>query len=322
MWTWACALVLAGAPALARAAELELHDGASCASVEELSFRVSRALGQPIEAVGDRRFVIDIRRDARGFHAQLSTSGTPPVNTSSSRELNAPSCDEVVDALALAIALASSSAPQSNEPPRAHASPAPTAPPDVPAANTDTPSPTLESPAPSSAHAGVDLVALADTGSLPGAGFGAAVGARFGWPSLELRAQALLLPARETVIDASDPASAGGSLSLIAGALSLCTPLSEARVEVSACVGAELGRLSGTGTRVAAPHERHRPWAAARLELGARWPLPSLPLGLELTLTLAAPLLRDAFVLKDLGTVHQPPNVLGRAGLGLVWSFL
>ena len=91
--------------------------------------------------------------------------------------------------------------------------------------------------------------------------------------------------------------------------------------QAAAAVGGELGQLTGTGTRVPVPHERHRPWAAARLDLAARWPLPSLPLGLELMVTLAAPLLRDDFVLKDLGTVYHPPNVLGRAGLGLGWEF-
>lgn len=325
-------MVLAAAPGLARAAELELKDAASCTSLDELSHRVSRALAQPLERVDGRRFVVDIHRDARGFHARLAVSGRRSPGAPALRQLSAASCDAIVDALALAIALASSAASPPDSAPGPDQPMAALAPPEAHAAredarNAETPSaekPTAakESPTPSDAHAGVDLSALADTGSLPGAGFGAAAAARFGWPSIELRAQALLLPGRETSIDASDPTSPGGRLRLIAGALSVCTPLSEARlIDMSACVGGELGRLSATGTRVPEPHERHRPWAAARLDLAARWPLPSLPLGVELTLTLAAPLLRDDFVLKDLGSVYHPPNVLGRFGVGLGWSF-
>ncbi|HTV22416.1 MAG TPA: hypothetical protein VMG12_27195, partial [Polyangiaceae bacterium] len=287
-WVVACAWVLAGASSLARAAELELNDTASCTTLDELSFRVSRALGQPLEGVGGRRFTVDIRHEVRRFHAQLTTSGSAS-GASAQRQLNAASCEELVDALALAIALASGAQAASDDalPASSEAAPAPEAAPsiDAPSAKPETES-AAEAPA-ESLRAGVELSALADTGSLPGAGFGAAVSAQLAWRSLELRAQGILLPGREAVIDANAPGSPGGRLSLIAGALSVCTPLSEARfVDVSACVGAELGRLSGTGTRVPAPHERHRPWAAARLDLGARWPLPNLPLGVELMLTL------------------------------------
>jgi hypothetical protein len=35
----------------------------------------------------------------------------------------------------------------------------------------------------------------------------------------------------------------------------------------------------------------------------------------------AAPLKRDAFTLRDVGTVYQPPNVVGRVGLGFDLGF-
>ncbi|MEY2935883.1 MAG: hypothetical protein RL033_6632, partial [Pseudomonadota bacterium] len=195
--------------------------------------------------------------------------------------------------------------------------------PSQPSAQPDAVSPPAEAtPGPPGPQLGLVLSALADSGSLPGAGFGGALGVRFGWPLLELRAQGLLLPARHAQLDPADAASVGADLGLAAGALLACTPLSEARfIDVSACGGAELGRLWGKGTRVATPHEQQRLWAAARLDLVGRWPLPGAPLGLELVVSLAAPLLRDEFVLKNIGTVHEPPNVAGRAALGLNWQF-
>jgi hypothetical protein len=134
--------MLSGVPALARAADLELYDGTSCASLDELSFRVSRALGQSLEAVGERRFRVDLRRDARGFHARLSTSGSRPASAPSLRELNATSCDEIVDALALALAIALASSSDMAAGGAAPVGPPPaaiSAQPDVPAANAETP---------------------------------------------------------------------------------------------------------------------------------------------------------------------------------------
>src|SRR5687767_10077718 len=96
---WALASVFAGAPGLARAAELELNDPAACTSLNELSHRVSRALGQPLEHADGRRFVVDIHRDARGFHARLVTSGSRSPGAPALRQLNAASCDGIVDAL-------------------------------------------------------------------------------------------------------------------------------------------------------------------------------------------------------------------------------
>jgi hypothetical protein len=232
--------VLAAFPSLARAAELELNDPTSCTSLDELSFRVSRALGQPLERVDGRRFTVDIRRKDRGFHAQLTTSGSGARGAPALRQLNAASCDELVDALALAIALASSAqvapgdpvpSPSRVETPVVEA-PSPSV--DAPRASSDKPSDAPADAPGSSVRAGVTLTALADTGSLPGAGFGGAATAQLGFRSIELRAQALLLPDREAVIDANAHGSPGGRLSLIAGALSICTPLWDARfVEVS-----------------------------------------------------------------------------------------
>jgi len=304
------------------AAELTLAQPAPCISVDELSFRVSRALGQALSSVAGPQFAVAIRPSASGFQARLEISDSGSNGPSGLRLLNAASCEELADSLALAIALALGPRAATDE--RAATPEAPAA----AAIAAPVPDAASSSAAPSSAGApahgpqvAFQAALLGDTGSLPGAGLGGALGARLAWTAFELRAEGLLLPARETLIDADDSASPAGELGLLAGALLACTPLSDRgrALLLSACAGAELGRISGTGLRVATPHPQHAPWFAARIDLAARWPLPKLPIGLELLVTAAAPLLRDEFILKDIGPIHQPPNVIGRAGLGLGW---
>jgi hypothetical protein len=309
-------------PTPAIAAELRLEQPAPCTSVAELSFRVSQALGQPLERVHGPAFVVQVRQDARSFHARLEISAAGS-SSSGLRQLDAASCEELNDALALAIAIAlgssaSAAAPAAEDP----TTPAPDSPPAQPHPPSDA-NITLRarnaSPAP--LHAALGAALIADTGSLPSAGFGAELGARLAGSLFELQARGLFLPARQAKIEPSDPASPGAELSLLAGALLGCVPLSHGVVQVAACAGAEVGQLAGRGTHVATPHERHALWSAARLDLTARKPLPGVPLALELGFTAAAPLLRDDFILKDIGTVHRPANVVGRAGLGLAWFF-
>lgn len=312
----AATVCLSAAPI--RAAELRLEQPAPCTSVDELSFRISRALGQPLERVQGPAFAIQVRQAARSFHARLEISAAGS-NPSGVRQLDAASCDELNDALALAIALALGSAAA----PAAEAStiPAPASPAArEPPADASTTPPAKEA-SPARLHAALGSSLIADTGSLPAAGFGAEIGARVGGHLLELHARGLFLPSRGASIDAADPSSPGAELSLLAGALLGCVPLSHGAVDLAACAGAELGQLTGRGTHVATPHERHSLWSAARLDLTARKPLASLPLALELGFSAAAPLLRDDFILKDIGTVHRPANVVGRASLGLVWLF-
>jgi hypothetical protein len=323
-----CILALvAGWVQPARAAELELSEPALCTSVDELSFRVSRAIAQPFERVSGPHFAVAIRQDAQGVHARLEISATGAAGgagSSAERLLNAANCDEMADALALAIALALGSSVAAPEPsaPATLEPPTPTPPPVLASPPDSMPSPAVQGSDEPGPRLSLELAALADTGSLPGAGLGASLGVGLRWPLLELRAHGLWLPARHAQVDAADPASPGADLSLLAGAVLACTALSEARlIDVSACAGAELGRISGEGDRVSTPHTERRLWAAARVDLAGRWALPGSPLGLELLVTMAAPLLRDEFVLKDIGTVHQPPNVVGRAALGLAWQF-
>ena len=139
------------------------------------------------------------------------------------------------------------------------------------------------------------------------------------WSSLELRAIGTLLPEREGTLVTSDPRSPGVSIGLLAGGAVGCVPvaLRSSSLDMALCAGAELGQLSGSGTRVLVPYERRTLWAAARVELATRLRLFQSPLALELLVTALAPFTRDEFFLKDLGEVYRPASVVGRLGLGL-----
>ena len=306
------------------AAGLTLAEPALCTSADELSFRVSRALGQPVADVAGPQFAVRIAATRAGFQAQLET-GPTQAGPARERSFSAANCEELTDSVALAIALAlGSSAPA--EPPAEPPEPATAAtpPPAPPAPGDDRAS---ELPATSAATTGPRVAVLgwlvADTGSLPGAGLGVAAGAELSWSMLGLRAVGLFLPPREGHVAGGDATSPGAELSLLAGSLLACVPLSDdgRALQLLACAGWELGQLSGTGTQVATPYESSTLWSAGRIDLGAGWLIPGSPLALELLVSVLAPFARDEFILKDIGVVHQPANVVARAGLGLGWSW-
>ena len=314
--------VLVSYAAPGAAAGLTLAEPALCTSADELSFRVSRALGQPVASVAGPQFAVSIRAVRAGFQAQLETAATQ-AGPARERSISAANCEELTDSVALAIALALGSSAPVEPPaalePEAASTPAPAPP--TPGHDDVSERPTTTA----SSGPRVDVLAwlMADTGSLPGAGLGVSAGAGLAWSMLELRALGLFLPPREGHPAGGDATSPGAELSLLAGSLLVCAPLSDAGrpLQVLACAGWELGQLSGTGTQVATPHERSTLWSAGRIDLGAAWLIPGSPLALELLASVLAPLSRDEFILKDIGAVHQPANVVARAGLGLGWSW-
>lgn len=323
----------------AHALELEFSKAPPC-PVDEISFRVEKALAEPLANIAGPTFRVGIERVATGYlgrvdapaasgDAGLSSSDAAPLR-SSERRVTAASCDELVDTLALTLVLAIAGQRDAKtspgEPPPPPADEAARALDANGADGADGAAHAAESASEADA-AGPRLGAfgamIGDAGSLPAFGLGAAVGADIAWPSVELRALGMFLPGAEGSVDARDPASPGAELGLIAGALLVCAPLSTRVVgaAAAACLGAELGRLSGHGTRIDTSHSSSTWWSAPRVDLGGRWALPLPWLAIELGITLAAPIWRDEFVLDGVGSVHRPAPVVGRASLSLRADF-
>lgn len=310
--------LLGSSPETAAAAELSLVEPAACVTLDELSFRVERLLGQPLASAEALRLSLRVEQETGGFAARLEVE-RPDSAERGVRSLRASSCAELTESLAIAIVVALGDGEQppaaAPEPsPVQESSPAPASPEALPppaAAGEaeSSPGPTLAASA----------WALVDSGTLPAAALGAALGLGLEWQSVQLRAIGTFVPEREGKLSASDPRSPGVSIGLVAGGAVGCIPvaLQSSSVGMAVCAGAELGQLSGTGTRVIVPYQRRALWAAARVELAARVGLGSAPLSLELLASALAPFTRDEFILRDLGEVHRPASVVGRLGLGL-----
>lgn len=305
----------------AGAAELSARGPASCPDADELKFRVERAIGMPLSHAAPLRFAVTFEANTGAYAAQLEVEGGEPRARAAARRFSAQDCSRLGDALGLAMALALGAAAPS-EP--SGALPSAAALPDPPKKRDQ-----AEAPPPEQAAARplTPLLAaglIADSGSLPAAGLGLSVAAELRLPRLALRLGGLLLLDQRTALRRPEQPAAGAELGLALGSLSLCTPAlgsAAARLTAFVCGGWELGRLEGTGTGVPEPRRGGALWTAPRLDAQLSWaPWPG-PVRLAAQLGAAAPLKRDDFFLRDIGSIHRPPVVVGRAGVGVEVSF-
>jgi hypothetical protein len=338
--TLALVLALVGGVRLVKAAELTASGPRECADAVEISFRVERAIGMSLAHAAPLAFEVVMERAAAGHVAHIEVTGAAPEATRFTRELSATDCDELVDAVSVAIALALGAAEPSPDADaaasteRANAADARSA-----AAAASAAPASGTAPAHAAADAGDDesqetarpsvapslsLWLLGDAGSLPSPSLGAALGAELGWSKLELRALGTVLFERETQVESSSSPAPGAKLQLVTGGLLACAaPFGSLRATLApfACFGAEIGRLSGVGTGVASPRRGGALWVAPLVQVGAAWTVPETALGLAMGVVVAAPLARDEFALRDIGTVHQPPSVVGRLSVGVSVRF-
>lgn len=317
-------LLLAGSARPAGAAQLEAHGPAECADAAELSFRVERSLGAPLASAAPLAFEVLMQRGVDAYVARIRLLDGGSGNTAKERVLSAADCGKLADAVSVAIALALGEAESTDwhvESDARAAAPEPSPVPVAaePAAATDDGS----AEAQQEADAWVPALTawfLADAGSLPAPGLGVAIGAELGVGRLRLRALGTLLFEQHTTLETAALPQAGADLQLMAGSLLACTtPFGATRAELVtlACLGLEVGSLAGSGSGVPQPRSGSALWVAPRLDAGLVWSIPASSLQLSANLTAATPLNRDEFALTGIGTVHEPPSIIGRMGLGL-----
>jgi hypothetical protein len=290
----------------ARAAELLLAAPSACAIGDELSFRAERALGQPLDSAADVRCTVHIRRDGASYAARLEVQAMASPAPSRVRSFSAPSCEMLTETLALAVSLAIASGAPEPEP----AAPAAGAARGAAAASSNQ-APSVPVDAGDSSNAsdgsargdrarwrlGGGAALVADAGTLPGLGMGAALGASFGVEAVNLRLFATYLPSRDAQV-APDAAlattSPGAEFQLLAGSLLACAPglARAAELTFGACAGAELGWLSGRGTGLTVARSGESFWRAARADAEARWTLAQ-GLGVDFRVSALVPWKRD-----------------------------
>jgi hypothetical protein len=332
---WCSGVVLGLATARASAAEIDWQGPATCPDGAELRFRIERAIGMPLSHAAKLHFQVRAERSTEGYVARMGVDAGPE-EAPRRRVLVAPDCSRLADLVAVTAAIALGTndvtddlSAASGELARPSDDAAPTPPRAVgavsapPAARAEekAAAPSPGSSAPWSPALSAWL--LADSGSLPRPGAGVALGAGVEQGRFQLRALATLLFEEHAALEGvAEPPGPGADLGLVTGALSVCAvPFGSpgSRLGVDGCAGWELGRLSGEGTGVLRPRTDAALWSAPRIDVGVSWALGSTGLELGAQITLALPLVREDFVLGDLGSVHRPSAAVGRASLGLNW---
>ena len=308
-------------PGSVRASELSWEGDPGCPDRDQLRFELERALGKPVSDAGELSFHVAVESSGARVMARVRVDAGEAGDAGDERVLEAASCAELTDTLAVALSLAIGRS-ESAEPepslaidaarPEALASGVAAAE-DGGAAEEGTASDTGSGPLPS-AYA----LMVADVGSLPHAAIGAGLGVELSWARLRLQlGAAMFWPQRAEWPSGND---VGAELGLTIGTARACTPaLSNASrsFTVPVCGGIELGRMEGVGYGVSSARSRDIVWIAPRAEAGLSWALRDTRLRLETSLGAVLPLNRDEFVFDGMGTIHRPSRIAGRLGASL-----
>jgi hypothetical protein len=165
---------------------------------------------------------------------------------------------------------------------------------------------------------------LVDAGTLPSATLGATVGAALGVGRIEIQALGTLLFEREVDVPGGLSSDAAATLGFAGAGLLACTPLfreATGRLSSRACLGWELGQLTGEGKGVARPGRGRTFWSAPRADIAGRLALAGTPWGVRMALAAEVPLERDDFTLGPDTVVHRPAPIVVRAALGVDVAF-
>lgn len=292
-------------PGRAAAAALRWDVPEGCPDAQALKDETEQALGEPLAGHALTATGVIVPEDGQlhlMLRIQLPGSESPRV-----RELSAARCEELLEAAAVAIALAAAESGKPASPP----APLDLGPPEPP--------PRAAVPAPPQPpDTGVLLAvdAVSALGAMPGPGLGGELqlGWRRGWLRLGLAFG--WLPSRSMALGRGLDAHFG--LATLDGLV--CAQGRAAQVRLGGCGALELGLLSArlddgvAGTQQSA-------WRALGIRGLASYPI-SGPLEIAVTLSLMAPLTRPQFfvVEGESRLVHQTARLEGRLQLGaLFW---
>lgn len=328
---------------------------AACPDGPRIDAAVDRLLGGPPPASGRTLRVTGVvtPRDDGAFDLALATEDEGGHR--GRRALTGATCEALADAAALVIALgwdpaavaAARARPAAAEPVGAPAptpepppapapppSPAPAVAPPPPPGRPRSPGtvapsaspPTSPSAAGDGARApriGLGIGVVVEAGGLPGLSVGVAGAASLLLGPYRVEVSGTGIPAAEAALEGDT--DRGGRFGQVLGAAAVCRAVAPWRGggaghEVSACVGLEGGAILATGFGVDEERDATQPWVAPRAGVSGRLELVR-GLALRGDLVVAVPLLRDTFLLDQLGEVHRPAAVSGRAQGGLDLRF-
>lgn len=311
--------VIAASGGHARAGELRWTAPEACPDAGTLAAEIERALGEPFAVYAALQVEGVVRSEPGDRYSLALWIWSTPASAASgdaapkarprARELQATTCQELVEATAVAVAVAAHGAlatpsqpapesPESVERPPLMASTAPVA----------------ESPAESDRAQGFRFgaSALLDFGALPSLGIGAELELGWRYRALAVGIAGGVIPSRTMRLQAASDAAFG----LLYGDVLACGLLELGPVLGRACGVFELGRITAELRGPSTQGPQHVVWRALGGRVGVSVPFGSV---LELTaaLGLFAPLTRPEFLVDDRTRVHEPAALTWRALFGL-----
>lgn len=332
-------------------AEVDWTAPAPCPTRDMVERRIRDAIAMPLEKAAQIRFVcrITVTRE-KSYRLELRVGDQATPRPSAPRIFEAPSCDQVADTAAVAMALAlGADAPESSsndskerrlgvnrssaqrdvaatdQPKRERPTPAEPRQ-DQSGHAKETPVTSASRARTSAASPGVDpwwVVArigpIIDQGSLPGIAVAPQVAFELGFRAVSARLSgAYFAEKRSTLADGS-----GGDFSLWGVTLGICGRTPRAHAHGRVCAGIELGQMAGVGAgNVLVKRRSTTTWVAPEVDLS----VVSAPwlAGMRAYLGVLAgvPLTRRYFTLGGKEDVHRADSVVWRlnAGLEIDWQ--
>jgi len=278
-----------------------------CPDASALERETERVLGEPLA-----RYPIEVTGVVSGAAGQwsLSLHIAAHAEVARVRELQAASCQELMEAAAVATALAAADSGKT-QPTLTPAAPAALVSPAPP------PAAAASRPREVSSHFQVSASALSSFGSLPAPGLGGEL--QLAWLSSWFRVGIGLswLPARDMALERG----ASGSFGLYFADVLLCAGQQVESVRLWGCGVAELGQMSAHVQGSSLPDARHTAWRALGVRASLTYALAG-PLELAVSLAAMAPLTRPQFIVHEGESrqVHEPARLDARLLIGL--SFL
>jgi len=304
------------------AAEIRWLGEGSCRRELEVTTQVESMTARPVSSVGIADFELNLRASTPDHWSLELTTVRRADGARSTRVIHGPTCAEVTDAAAVAIALAigppeSVAEPESvPKPVSAEASSAPRERPALVVSKAPTPRGSLDW--------FMGLSGNLDSSATPNVALGAALHIGLSWLPTYTSQTQLRLELEGAFYAPTQTNSVGGQagefqLSYVAPLV--CGARFLGGTTLLGCAGIELGRLSGegVGSAVTSSHPSNTFWSAARAELGLLVPLAS-SLRFVGRAGVALPMIRREFVLDGPEVVFRPASVSGRVALGLELS--
>jgi hypothetical protein len=300
----------------AEGATLTVDAPEGCVEISTLEQEVAALVGHSLAEVADADFRLAIRQLSWGkphWHLRLEAEerGAHPPATHV-RELDAPTCDQLAEAAAVAIAVSVRALAKDEAPPPSRPSAAVAVKSAPPLPSRVAPGTAAEAPW----RALLTFAVTGDAGDLPGVGLGLRVGATLTHAALRAALALGWIPPRDSLM----PTGSGGRFQLGFAAADGCWAPQRNAWTFLVCAGGELGAYGAEGVGVTSSFSRTTLWRAARAAVGATLALGG-PVALVLEAGAALPLSRPSFVLDGVSPVYRPASVAVRGGLGLEYWF-